>query len=90
MTDAERDACLISAMLRHLNNQRLPKLLAMKERLNCGERADQEDMRYISRTSPNEPCRTRRRPIDRADVLAHWRHRGFPATFRSLSSNPFR
>ena len=47
MTDAERDACRVSAILRHLNNQRLPKLLAMKERLNCGERVDQEDMRYL-------------------------------------------
>lgn len=47
MTDTERDACLVSAMLRHLNNQRLPKLFAMKKRLDRGERVDREDMRYI-------------------------------------------
>jgi len=47
MTDAERDVCLVSAMLRHLNNRRLPKLFAIKERLDHGERLDPQDMRYI-------------------------------------------
>lgn len=47
MTNAQRDACIVSAMLRQLNSQRLPKLLAMKERLNRGELVDPEEIRYI-------------------------------------------
>ncbi|AHE97420.1 hypothetical protein [Thioalkalivibrio paradoxus] len=47
MTEAERESCLVSALLRDLNNQRLPKLFAIKERLDRGELADPEDIRYI-------------------------------------------
>jgi hypothetical protein len=47
MTQDERNAALVSAMLRHLNTRQLPKLFAMKERLDRGERVDPEDIRYI-------------------------------------------
>ena len=47
MTHVERDAALVSTMLRHLNTRQLPKLFAMKERLDRGERVDPEDIRYV-------------------------------------------
>jgi len=47
MTTAEKDACLVATLLRYLNNQRLPKLFAIKARLDLGERLDPQDLRYL-------------------------------------------
>lgn len=37
----------ITAVLRHLQTQVLPRILAMKERLDLGEKASPEDIRYL-------------------------------------------
>ncbi|WP_043739046.1 hypothetical protein [Thioalkalivibrio nitratireducens] len=47
MTEAEKEACLVSAVLRQLNNHRLPKLFAIRERLNRGGLMDPDDIRYL-------------------------------------------
>jgi hypothetical protein len=47
MTGREKEACIVSVLLRQLNNQRLPRLFALKERLDQGGRMDSDDISYL-------------------------------------------
>lgn len=47
MTGQEKEACIVTALLRQLNNQRLPRLFAMKKRLEQGGRMDSDDIGYL-------------------------------------------
>ncbi len=47
MTAKEKEACMICVLLRQLNSQRLPRLFAMKERLDQGGRMDPDDIDYL-------------------------------------------
>jgi hypothetical protein len=47
MTEAEQTTCLTCTLLRRLRRQQLPKVFAIKARLDLGERASTDDIRYL-------------------------------------------
>lgn len=47
MTDAEQSSCLVCTLLRRLRTQHLPRIFAIKERLDHGERVTNDDIRYL-------------------------------------------
>lgn len=72
MTESEQITCLTCTLLRRLRRQQLPKIFAIKARLDRGERVSTEDIRYLL-DSVAEAMRTKpvfdRRP-DLAQVCA--------------------
>ncbi len=47
MTDNTNDAGLITVLVERLNNQRLPRALALKEKVNGGETLDEFDISFL-------------------------------------------
>jgi hypothetical protein len=47
MTEAEQTTCLTCTLLRRLRRQQLPKVFAIKARLDLGERVSTDDIRYL-------------------------------------------
>jgi hypothetical protein len=48
MKTSEYDRGVIQALLDRLNNQRLPRLLALKEKVDAGEALADEDLAFLS------------------------------------------
>jgi len=49
MSASQKDAGTIQAMLQRLNNQRLPRALELKERVDRGERLQEGDIDFLQR-----------------------------------------
>ena len=49
MESSQTDAGTIQALLQRLNNQRLPRALALQEKVNRGERLDDGDVDFLKR-----------------------------------------
>lgn len=47
MKSSEHDQGVIQALLDRLNNQRLPRLLALKDRVDAGEVLSDEDLAFL-------------------------------------------
>ena len=47
MTDNTNDAGLITVLVERLNNQRLPRALALKEKVNGGDTLDEFDISFL-------------------------------------------
>jgi hypothetical protein len=48
MTDTPRDPGIIQVLLDRLNKQRLPRLLALKEKVDSGSRLDDVDLAFLN------------------------------------------
>jgi hypothetical protein len=68
MTESEQTTCLTCTLLRRLGRQQLPKIFAIKARLDRGERVSTEDIRYLL-DSVAEAMRTKS-VFDRSPDLA--------------------
>jgi hypothetical protein len=59
MTNDPDDLGVISALLERLNNQRLPRLLDIKQRVDAGGRLDSIDMQFLGEVATSaEQVRT--------------------------------
>jgi len=68
MTEAEQTTCLTCTLLRRLRRQQLPRVFAIKARLDLGERVSMDDIRYL-RDSIADAMRTKL-VFDRSPDLA--------------------
>lgn len=47
MSESPKDAGVIAALLQRLNTQRLPKALALKDKVDSGELLDEHDIAFL-------------------------------------------
>jgi hypothetical protein len=53
MSDSNPDIGVLQAVLDRLNNQRLPRLLGLQEKVDRGERLSDQDLAFLNEALPN-------------------------------------